>query len=454
MLQLLGWGIFHAIHEGRMTGHYDCHLFTSHQNSEPWLKMGDYLLKLSTNGYALTVRRGNQYGHFIDASSFDGNWDATCQGLKSLGVNSAPYPKSAGTIAAGLLHEFAGQVVALPNEVLQLAWQACKGSRMEGVALGTYQGVAYDINSAFPWAARDFPIAKCKWVESSEFQLEASYGFAHIQTAIPSMIAGPLGMRVKSTYCDETGIVFPVGKLQLAVSKPEMDLLRDMGIPFKILKAIWGYPLMPIYPFQRLMDVLWQLRVYDKPGAKHLSVSCVGQLGSVVEDGKYYQGRAFFNPVYFAHIYADTRCRIYRKALEIGLENIGAFTIDGLITTGGGSATDSLLSEPKDFGSWRKESEGQYCLVNDWFKDRPGEQPRWREALKSTPKGVDQGRFQTDIDSYIGINMAMDRPDLRDRLGGNLRVTELLPLGSAHRTIPQKATRQDYLDGLIETRLG
>jgi hypothetical protein len=322
---------------------------------------------------------------------------------------------------------------------------------MEGVALGTYQGVAYDINSAFPWAARDLPIAKCQWAESSEFQSRAFYGFADIQVSIPPMIAGPLGMRIKSAHCDETGIVFPDGELKLAISKPEMDLLRDMGIPFKILKAVWGYPLMPVYPFQKLMDILWRLREYDRAGAKHLSVACVGQLGSVIEDGSYYQGRSFFNPVYFAHIYADTRCCIYRKALELGLENIGAFTIDGLIATGGGgNAADSLSS---DFGGWRKESEGQYCLVNDWFKDRPGEVPRWRESLESTPVNVDQGRFQANIDSYIGINMAMERPDLRDRLGGNLRVTELLPLGSAHRTIPQKVTRQDYLDGLILTRL-
>jgi hypothetical protein len=448
---LLGWGIFHAIHEGRITGYYDHHLFTSHESSEPWLKLGDYLLKLSANGYSLTVRRGNRYGHFIDASGFDGNWDATCQGLKSLGVNSAPYPKSAGTIAAGLLHEFAGQVIHFPEGVLQLAWQACKGSRMEGVALGTYQGVAYDINSAFPWAARDLPIAKCKWIESLAFHPNAFYGFAYIETNIPYMTAGPLGMRVKSAHCDETGIVFPFGKLQLTVSKPEMDLLRYMGIPFKILKAVWGYPLMPVYPFQKLMDILWRLREYDRAGAKHLSVACVGQLGSVIEDGSYYQGRSFFNPVYFAHIYADTRCCIYRKALELGLENIGAFTIDGLIATGGGgNAADSLSS---DFGGWRKESEGQYCLVNDWFKDRPGEVPRWRESLESTPVNVDQGRFQANIDSYIGINMAMERPDLRDRLGGNLRVTELLPLGSSHRIISQKVTRQDYLDGLIETAL-
>ena len=450
MLQLLGWGIFHAIHEGRMTGHYDRHLFTSHQNSEPWLRLGDYLLKLSVNGYSLTVRRGNRYGHFIDASGFNGNWESIGDGLQALGINCAPYPKSAGTIAAGLLCEFAWQATVLPDHVLQMAWQACKGSRMEGIALGTYQGVAYDINSAFPWAARDLPVAKCQWVESPDFQSGAFYGFACIQTEIPDMVAGPLGMRVKSTHCDETGIVFPTGKLQLTVSKPEMDLLRDMSIPFEILKAVWGYRLMPVYPFQKLMDVLWRLREYDKPGAKHLSVACVGQLGSVIEDGKYYQGRSFFNPVYFAHIYADTRCRIYRKALEIGLENIGAFTIDGLITTGGESAIDFLSSE---FGGWRKESEGQYCLVNDWFKDRPGEHPRWRESLESTPNGVGQSRFQAEIDSYVGINLAMERPDLRDRLGGNLKVTEILPLGSSHRTIPQKVTRQDYLDGLIETRL-
>jgi len=446
MLAMLGWGVMNIFQEAWQTDYYDPHIFD--RRTPAWLKMGDYRLYLAQDGNSLTVQRGQQYGHFIDVQNFEGDWPRLAQGLKALGVDHAPYPASQGRVAAGLLQEFARPLKAdTPLRVLDLAWQACKGSRMEALTLGTFEGVAYDISSAFPFAAGQLPWAKCRWKEASEFHSDAHYGFAQIEANIPQdLIAGPLAVRVGRD--DETALHFPVGKVRITASQPEMRLLKDMGIPFVVKRGWWGYPSQDIYPFARLMEMLWELREYDKAGGKALSVACVGQLGSVIDDGgKQYQARPFYNPIYSAHIYADTRCRVYRKALEVGLENVMAFTIDGIISVREGRV-DSV-----GFGAWRLESQGSYFLANDYFKDRPGEAPRWREAVANTHQDVPESRFQVVLDNYVGITAVMERPGLQSKLGGFIEVVEDLPLGSDRRKMPVGVGRKDFLAGKIETRL-
>jgi hypothetical protein len=454
MLELLGWGIFESFHEAWMTGYYDPRMFDN--STSPWLRVGDYRLHLSMDGASLTVRRGNDYGHFIDTSNFTGDWNKIREGFEAAGVPAAAYPASPGRVAAGLIGSMANPISApVPVDVCDTAWEACKGSRMEALSLGTIKGVAYDISSAFPFIAGQLPWAKCRWVTSTQHQADAYYGFALIDADIPiDLLAGPIGIRTQSTHLDETELRFPVGKVRATVSQPEMGLLRDMGIPFTIHRGWWGYPTTDIQPFERLMQALWELRGYDKAGAKSLSVACVGQLGSVIDNGNGpYEGRSFFNPVYSAHIYSDTRCRIYRKALEIGLEHVRAFTIDGIISTIHDNKFCSGATLSAKFGDWRLESEGTYFLANDYFKDRPGDGDRWRGFVESTPDDIDIDRFQTCLETYIGPGMAMQYPQYRRKLGQNILETDTMPLGSQHRRTPKGVCRADYLTGEIPTRL-
>ncbi len=458
MLQMLGWGMFSIFQEAWQTGYYDPSIFD--RRIPAWLRMGDYRVYLSMDGNSLTVQKGNKYGHFIDVQGFDGDWMKLGAGLKALGIDRAPYPASRGKVAAHLLQELVRPLKAnAPVEAISAAWQACKGSRMEALSFGTIQGVAYDISSAFPFVASKLPWGQCEWVESKEWRSDAFYGFALVDIDIPTDLrAGPLAVRISDTHQDDTGLRFPVGKVRVNTSQPEMLLLKEMGIPFTIKSGWWGYPVQDIYPFEELMGMLWELRGYDKAGAKGLSVACVGQLGSVIDDGgPKYQARSFFNPIYFAHIYADTRCRVYRKAMEVGLDNVCAFTIDGIITIGAGlSAVPGGSVDPgnnRSFGDWRKESEGAYFIANDYFKDRPDEPPRWREAVENTPQDVAESRFQVVLDNYVSIRAAMERPVLRTKLGSSFEVVEDLPLGSDHRIMPKGLTRKDFLAGMVEARL-
>lgn len=440
----VGWGIMGAFTEQEVWGSQ----FTDDQG---WLSVpGGYRIKLSVGLSSLTVRKGNDYGRIIDGYRFNGDWGKVGEGLSIAGINNLPYPVSVGRVAAGLLDKYVGKAICngIPKEVFQLAWQAGKGSRMEALTLGTFTGFAYDLSSAFPWEASQLPSSRCEWHPG--YNPDAFYAFAEIEADIPEdLIAGPIGVRTEDIQDSEMHMMYPVGRIHVTVSQPEMQLLTDMGIAFIVIQGWWADG-GDFHPFAELMGMLWNLRDYDKAGAKSLSVACVGQLGSVPEKvGDEYVARAFVNPVYYSHIYAATRCRIYRKALEVGLENVHAFCIDGIITS-----TPAKVESNGGFGAWREESQGTYFLANDYFKDRPEhDDHRWRSTVEATPVDVAPAFFQENRRTYIDLGMAMNDASCEQLLGQYRYGPVKLPLGSSNRVIPSGLTRQDYLKESICTTL-
>ena len=425
-----------------------------------WLQWGKYYLRLSAGARSLTVRRGNSYGRFIDLGGLAPmSWPSIVKGLKGAGIYRLPYPVSAGGVAAGLLDQLTPlSTDHLPHDVLTLAWQACKGGRMEGLTLGTYDGFASDLSSAYPAAARDLPRCDdpllCQWRGSTDFQAGADYGLALIDVDIPRLRAGPVAVRIApSGPDDDLELHFPTGyHRRVAVALPDMQLLNDLEIPFIIRKAWWGFVIRPAYPFRRLMDLLYRLRAADRDFAKVVSVAAVGQLGSVDDaatawaDEARWEARPYFAPVYFSHIYAAVRARIYRRAWQAGLENVHAFSIDGLITS------CELRQELPGMGNWREESRGEYFLTGDYFKDRPGDDGRWRAAVAETPPGVAPDVYEATMDTYVSLPLAWQRR-LEVEIGNQVPITNTLPLGQSHRVIPAGLTRADYLREAIPTWL-
>ena len=169
-----------------------------------WLNWGKYRLYLSSGARSLTVRRGNEYGKFIDLGDLAATqWPRIVSALKRAGIYRLAYPTGAGGVAAGLLDGVSLSTSTLPAGVLALAWQACKGGRMEGLTLGTFNGYATDISAAYPAAARDLPRCDhpslCQWRESLEYQPTAAYGVALIDTVIPPWRTGPLAVRIAAS---------------------------------------------------------------------------------------------------------------------------------------------------------------------------------------------------------------------------------------------------------------
>lgn len=414
------------------------------------VKVGSDRVKLCAGYRKLSIRRGNQWGHFVDTHGMDWDFEALRQGLKEHGITRLPAPESPGKIAAGLLNLYSRpDCKGLPENVIDLAWQSSKGGRMEALTLGSFDAYELDMNSAYPYAASKLPKcdygADCRWVESCEYLADAFYAFADLTVDIPQGLrAGPVGVRFKAEgpLADETNLRFPVGKVRCFLAKPEIDLLTDMGLKFKIHHGIWGYPYSSYQKFSELMKLLWNLRKYDKTSAKSLSVACVGQLGSAPEG----IARGAWHPVYFAHVYSDIRAKLYRLALNIGLDNIHAFTIDGLL-----SNKPIKSAGPNVFGAWKQSRKGPCLVLNDYFKDRT-DHFEYKTALLSTPDKIPQNLIRVVQQDYVGLEAALSL-GLLDKLGECIERPKNLPLGSAYRQMPDEITRQDYLRGSIKTWL-
>ena len=428
-----------------------------------WLKWGRYQLYLSSRGRKLTVRRGNEYGHFIDLGGLAAtNWPDIVQAFQKAGVYKLPYPSSPGGVAAGLLDRMTTlSTNALPAEVLSLAWQACKGGRMEALTLGTFNGHASDLSSAYPAAARDLPRCDhprlCEWRASTEYQPTATYGVALIDVDLPAWRAGPLAVRTMATGPDDDlELHFPAGRHErVAVAMPDMQLLQELGIPFRIRKAWWGFVMQKTYPFQRLMNLLWAMRQEDKDFAKAVAVAAVGQLGSVDNvaqpwaEADDWEARPYFAPVYFSHIYATVRANLFRQAMEAGLENVHAFSIDGLITS------QPLFAPGADLqmGGWRNEGQGEFFLTGDYFKDRPDGDGRWRAAVATTVATMPQDQFLAEMDTYVSLPLAWQQRGLDEDIGSKVPMSNTIPLGTTHRQAPRGLRRADYLREAIPTWL-
>lgn len=434
--------------------------YKDESNLEPsgYMRFARNLVKVkSFNGHTqVTVRQGNHYGRIIDCHEWlkaGVNLTNLADGFKAHGIKNLPAPYSPGAIAAYLLKRFSVKPSSwmLPDNVLDMAWQACKGSRMEALSLGTFKGYAIDISSAFPSAASQLLLCDrrqfCTWRESTEYDSTANYGFAAIKAHVPKdWITGPLAVRQHKGLPDDTNrddcLRFPVGDIEATVTKSELDLLTELEIPYEIVYGVWGYCETAVRPFEGLMELLWALRDYDKAGAKILSVACVGQMGSIIDK----QARELWHPVYFAEIYARIRCEIFRKAMEIGLDHVKAFSIDGLIT-------DKVVrTGAPGFGKWRQESKGQFLLLNDYSKDR-GDELEYREQVESTPLDKPENIFALSFPVYVNPRMVADRRYEINQLGTEVMSTVDAPLGSTtgHK-LPKGLTREDYLQKEIRVQ--
>lgn len=425
-----------------------------------WVRWSKYQIYLSSGARKLTVRRGNEYGRFIDLGGLaTQNWPEIVRAFQKAGLYRLPYPTSPGGIAAGLLDQMATlSTQNLPPEVLYLAWQACKGGRMEGLTLGTFDGYASDLSSAYPAAARDLPrcdhLSLCEWRASTEYQPSATYGVALIDVNLPVWRTGPLAVRKSAAGPDDDlELYFPSGRHhRVAVSMPDLQLLTELGITFTIRKGWWGFVKHHTYPFRKLMDLLWAMREQDKDFAKSVAVACVGQLGSVDNiaapwaDTDNWEARPYFAPVYFSHIYATVRANLFRQAMEAGLENVYAFSIDGLITSKPLFASGMLR-----MGQWRNEGSGQFFLTGDYFKDRPDSDGQWRAAVAGTPVPVPEDRFMATMDTYVSLPLAWQQRGLEEKIGSKVPITNTIPLGPTHRATRREFTRADYLREAIPT---
>ncbi len=215
-----------------------------------------FTFQMSGRWASLIVRQGNKFGHLcnIEALCPEGDIQEWAKAMAET-FGPIPYPNSAGTVAGNLLR-WPLPAKQYPTLVLSRAWNCCKASRMEALTVGTVQGYAYDYTAAFPSVARMFPEAhpaRCRWVDSPEYHSDAYYGFIRAQVTIPEEIeASPITFRyaAPSRVDDPLHIAHPTGRMAVWLEKSELELIQELGYPYNILEASWGYPSGNLYPFR------------------------------------------------------------------------------------------------------------------------------------------------------------------------------------------------------------
>jgi len=96
----------------------------------------------------------------------------------------------------------------------------------------------YDIVSAFPSVARDLiDIRQLKWVESSEYQPDAIYGYAKCEVTIYDWVmVSPI-----LTHDEQGNLIAPTGHFMEFLTKGELDFVDKWKIgEYKILEGWWA----------------------------------------------------------------------------------------------------------------------------------------------------------------------------------------------------------------------
>jgi hypothetical protein len=166
----------------------------------------------------------------------------------------------------------------------------------------------YDLSSAFPSVAKELiDIRDCQWVESSDYQGKAIYGYVRCEVTIHDWV-------MVSPILRETdeGLISPIGTWEEYLTKAELDFITKWKIgEFKILEGFWAMSSRKAMrkPLKLAMEKLLKYKQgteLQRLLAKRMSTGVYGKLG---EDW----GEEFgpnFNPCYFAEISSQVRLQV------------------------------------------------------------------------------------------------------------------------------------------------
>jgi len=130
-------------------------------------------------------------------------------------------------------------VVDMPKEAAEFAYRCSGKLHIEAFQVGYFeQAFDYDITSAFPSVARDLAdIRHCDWIQSSEYQPDAIYGYVKCEVTIYDWVmVSPI---LKE---DEDGrLISPTGTWETYLTKGELDFIDKWQIgEYKILEGWWA----------------------------------------------------------------------------------------------------------------------------------------------------------------------------------------------------------------------
>ena len=129
----------------------------------------------------------------------------------------------------------------MPKEAAEWAYRCSGRLWIEAHTLGHFeQAHDYDIVSAFPSVARDLvDIRHCEWIEFSEYQPDAIYGYVRCEVTIYDWVmVSPIIHRG-----EDGSLISPTGHFEEYLTKGELDFIDKWKIgKYKILEGWWAMP--------------------------------------------------------------------------------------------------------------------------------------------------------------------------------------------------------------------
>jgi len=289
----------------------------------------------------------------------------------------------------------------ISRKVLMGAFNAYKGGRFEVLEKGNVgKCTLLDIKSAYSYEiSKLIDVTKGDWLFTRKMNEEAYYGFYNIKLwvkwahMLPIPFKRPIGV-----YC------YPAGSWGTWITKQEL-LAYDPFIEYEIISGYEYYPKKIIYPFkEEILRCFNEKEKYDKSDFRYDLVKKIPNslYGTFYEkhktNKKWYTGK-MFNPVYASIITANTRIKVFKKAIELKNPTV-AFATDSIIVKG---RTPNTLKGC--IGDWEKEAYGDTIILKSGiYKIR--NKVKTRGMSKKTKVDTPYGKYDSIFD-YI-----QDKPTL------------------------------------------
>ena len=244
------------------------------------------------------------------------------------------------------------------KEILKIAFYAYKGGRFELVRKGYFPyAELFDIKSAYPYEiAHLIDITRGKWKYVKSYNPEAYYGFYVVDVKLKYRHIEPLAYVVKDHL-----LIYPGGEWRSIITKSELELL-EKNKEYKVIKGYEFYPDEIIYPFQKEIQKLYEIK-NNTPKDSYLyslvKIIMNALYGCFYEKTKRIDGiyvGKLFNPVYASVITANTRCKIYQFASQYE-DDVIAFATDSILMK-----EKHHIPEGKKLGEWEKQAHGE-CVA-------------------------------------------------------------------------------------------
>lgn len=299
------------------------------------------------------------------------------------------------------------------NEVLRYAYESYAGGKFEIYARGRFNGIMYDINSAYPAEMSellDVSFAKVKFIKGVD--ICADYGFLRV------IINNKQGLSTPCPYVPKNLCIYPAGVYHATITLQEYLYLQEIKIKVKIIDGWYLYIEKKRRVYNKIVNTLYEKKTIYKEKDIRLSNtykmilnSFYGKMIQKIEtqEGTLKAG-AGFNPIYASIITANVRIKLSKIYNEYP-EHILAVHTDSIIST---KPVDSRLLGNK-IGEWQEVCQGDGLLIacgsyqikdhvaTRCFKVNPAF--NWFDFLKSQGNNILVTLPQIVVKSWIQANI-------------------------------------------------